>query len=56
MAVLPQEIKDAQTGIVAKSSGRVSVGLASLHRAVVISCDDVGVVVAPRWPVNSRMS
>ena len=46
MAVLPREIRDARTGIVAKSSGRILVGRASLDRAVVISFDDIGVVVA----------
>jgi hypothetical protein len=46
MAVLPREIRDEEAGIVAKSSGRVSVGRASVNRAVVISFDDIGVVVA----------
>jgi hypothetical protein len=45
-AVLPRELKDAKTGVTVKTSARLSVGHASENRLVVISFDDLEIVVA----------
>ncbi len=47
------EIRDNKAGIVAKVSERISVGHANQNRAVVISFDDLGVVVAIS-PANAK--
>ncbi len=49
----PPEIRDDKAGIVAKVSGRLSVGHANQNRAVVISFDDLGIVVAIS-PANAK--
>jgi hypothetical protein len=46
MSELPKEIRDDKIGLVARSSVRLSVGHANETRAVIISFDDIGVVVA----------
>lgn len=46
MTALPPEIRDDKISVVAKSSARLSVGHANQNRAVVISFDDLGIVVA----------
>jgi len=50
---LPPEIRDAKVGLVAKTSARLSVGHANQSRAVVISFDDLGIVVAIS-PANAK--